>query len=210
MRYFTEPGLESEDNQLSTYVAYTHGTWNALYQDRADRHIGFDILLSYIKDNFKAPTIIETGCIRCLNDWEGAGYQTFLIGYFVKHFGGSFKSIDNNATNLAFASANTEDFPIDFVLGDSKVVLGRIANDKRIDVLLLDSMDTDVQGHEDHCLAEAQSAMPGLHKGSIIVIDDTPKDGDGWKGKGAKAVPYLLSVGWTLLHQGYQSILVKS
>jgi hypothetical protein len=42
----------------------------------------------------------------------------------------------------------------------------------------------------------------------LILIDDTVWD-RGWRGKGAKAVPWLTTRGWRILSAGYQVLLSR-
>jgi hypothetical protein len=76
-----------------------------------------------------------------------------------------------------------------------------------IDVLYLDSHDTNLPGHAEHGLAEISAAEHALHDRSLVVFDDTIRAGDGWLGKGRLAVPYLLGRGWQVLASGYQVVL---
>jgi hypothetical protein len=52
--------------------------------------------------------------------------------------------------------------------------------------------------------------MPKLHDRSLMLIDDTPWTAGQWTGKGAKAVPWLLERGWTIIYAGYQVLLAKA
>ncbi len=83
-----------------------------------------------------------------------------------------------------------------------------------IDLLYLDSMDyEDREASEAHHLAEAEAALPALAEPCLVLIDDTrlnhgdihPLRGyptrsrsEGWTGKGARAVPFLLEQGFEL------------
>ena len=42
----------------------------------------------------------------------------------------------------------------------------------------------------------------------MILVDDTLWEGK-WVGKGALAIPYLLSLGWKVLASGYQVLLSR-
>jgi len=64
-----------------------------------------------------------------------------------------------------------------------------------VDLLYLDSMDTYVAGHAEHCLAESEGGRPARGSDGYVLIDDTWQTPDGWSGKGALAVPWLLANG---------------
>ncbi len=57
-----------------------------------------------------------------------------------------------------------------------------------IDILYLDSMDTQCTGCAEHGLLEIEAAESRLHDGSIVVYDDSPWDG-GWSGGEREASP---------------------
>lgn len=78
-----------------------------------------------------------------------------------------------------------------------------------IDVLYLDSLDTNEPGHAEHALREVQAAYRHLHAQSLVLFDDTPFGGNAFTGKGAVAVPWLLEQGWRLLYAGYQVLLCR-
>jgi hypothetical protein len=77
------------------------------------------------------------------------------------------------------------------------------------DLVYLDSLDTDRPGHAEHCLAEAQAALPLMEAGGLIAMDDTCWTRGSFRGKGALAVPWLLQQGWRILHSGYQTVLIR-
>ena len=79
-----------------------------------------------------------------------------------------------------------------------------------IDVLYLDSLDTNEPNHADHAQREVEAALPKLHDRSLIVFDDTPWQGGAWIGKGSLAVPWLVHRGWEILYAGYQVILSRT
>lgn len=59
-------------------------------------------------------------------------------------------------------------------------------------------------------LAQAQASLPKLSQNGIVIFDDTPKSGEGFGGKGALAVPWLVSQGLKILHtQGTGVLLCK-
>jgi hypothetical protein len=197
------------DVQLQHYVSmWERGNSNA-FTSYTDRHRSFDVVLRKLGRRFQNPLVVETGCIRSSEDWKGAGYGTYLLGAFVQRHGGRMISVDIDKGNCAFARAATKElYRVEVVCSDSVAFLGCF--DEQIDLLVLDSMDTDVPGAEQHCLNEIQAAYRRLHDRSVVLFDDTIYSKGSFIGKGALAVPWLLVQGWLILYSGYQTVCVKS
>ena len=156
------------------------------------------------------PLVVETGCVRSPEDW-GAGYFGYVVGaWLCKRRGGHLISIDNNLEHLATARHLLQHFAgfVELVHEDSAAWLRR--NGRPVDLLYLDSLDTDDPRHAEHCLDEAVAAAPALKAGSLLLIDDTPWDSGGWTGKGRRAVPWLLEHGWRIVEGGYQTLLERA
>lgn len=153
-----------------------------------------------------SPIIVETGCVRAYNDWQGAGASTPIFARFAQMKGGKFTSIDNDFNHVTFAKNMLHSYSL-----PGEVICERgstaIAKFDKIDLLYLDSMDTEHEAHADCNLEEFQAAEKALHKNSLVLIDDTPSLT--W-GKGTKTIPYALERGWRILYAGYQVLLCKS
>jgi len=161
-----------------------------------------------IKERYKSPLIVETGCIRADEDWRGAGYSTYLYASYVNRVGGELISVDNSPSHCRFAQEMTPEFEkIQIYCEDSVTFLRSF--DRSIDVLQLDSMDTEILGHADHAAAELEAALPHLKDNSLVIFDDTVYQARGWRGKGAKAVPMMLDRGWQIVYSGYQTMLER-
>lgn len=173
---------------------------------RADRKATMTAFLHHL--SCKHPSVVETGCQRADNDY-GAGMSTTIFGILLKSNGGKLTSLDNSESNVAFCRSRTQQLPVDVVLTDSRPWLKNYKG-APIDGLYLDSMDTEVTGYQDCCLEEAQAATPHLAPNAAILIDDTFAVNGGWEGKGAKAVPWLVSCGWCVVCEGYQVLLLRS
>jgi hypothetical protein len=206
-RYLDE-SHKAADAVLQQFVLdFERGYGNDL-SSNVDRHTSFDILLREMSKRFDGPTIVETGCIRSPEDFRGAGYSTYLFGAYVERAGGKLYSVDLSPENCEFArSATVEMNHVEITCDDSVTYLRNFS--KSIDVLFLDSLDTFVQGYAGHCLDELEAALPKLHANSVIVMDDTVYRSKQWTGKGTKAVPYLLEIGWRILYSGYQTVLTR-
>src|SRR5262249_5344480 len=60
----------------------------------AERADGFALLFSTLAARHPRPLIIETGCLRIPDNWEGDGQSTFMFDALVRREGGHFFSID--------------------------------------------------------------------------------------------------------------------
>jgi len=207
-RYLDAAHLAADVQMQQFILDFERGYGNGL-SSYVDRHNGYDRLLRILKQRYAAPLIVESGCIRTDEDWRGAGYSTYLFAAYVNRAGGEFISVDNSSDHCRFAREATAEFPaVRIHCGDSVDFLRGF--DRPIDVLQLDSMDTEIPGHADHAAAELEAALPRLHDRSIVVFDDTVYQARQWRGKGAKAVPLLLDRGWQIIYSGYQTILERA
>lgn len=173
----------------------------------SDRNRSFDMILRIMSERFLFPRVVETGCIREEEDFAGAGFSTYVFGCYLHECQGRLIAVDNSPENCAFARAWTECFGDAVVVVQSDSIEWLRGNRERIDVLYLDSLDLQVAGSAEHCLAEIKAAYKCLHDGSLVVFDDTLYRCRGYHGKGALAVPWLLERGWGIVHSGYQTIL---
>jgi hypothetical protein len=174
----------------------------------ADRNVSFDLILRHIK-NIPRVRIVETGCIRCREDWRGAGYATYWLGAAAVDSGGHLDSVDNDPKHCAFAREECAAFgrSVTITCGDSVAFLTN--REEQIDILYLDSWDADIPGYEEHGLREIQAAERLLHGKSMVIYDDTSIIKGQWIGKGKLGVPWLLTRGWHVLHAGHQTVLVR-
>lgn len=205
-RYFTSKDTIGRDVMMQQWVSWCKGRGTSTGQN--DRDTTFDFLLREMNERFQAPVIVETGCVRSREDWSGAGNSTYLLGAWIDGKGGKFISVDNSEENCNFAREYCSQWPVDIVCSDSVEWLKK--TEERIDLAFLDSLDCDVQGHQEHGLEEVKAVLPKLTEKALIVIDDTVHTDGRWIGKGGRAVPFLLENGWNLLCSGYQAILSRA
>ncbi len=171
----------------------------------ADRGNTLDVVFREL-GKLEAPRIVETGCVRSQEDWR-AGYFGYLAGVFVDgKKNGAVISVDVDAKNCETARSLLKGWPVEVVEGDSVAFLE--TRTEPIDCLYLDSMDCEHPEHAEHALREALAGEKLVSENGLIVIDDTAFAA-GWTGKGAKAVPWLLSRGWRLIGSGYQCVLQR-
>ncbi len=176
---------------------------------RMDRDHGWDAVLRECSARFSQPVVVETGCARSRDDWRGAGNSTVLLGEYCQHRKGRFVSMDIDQKHCGLARELTRALPcVEVQCGDSVALLASFKD--KIDLLYLDSMDTFIPGSAEHGLKEFKAALPHLHERSIVVFDDTAYCAKGYRGKGAQAVPHMLTQGWKILFSGYQTALVRA
>jgi hypothetical protein len=207
-RYLSEGQLGADLRLQQMVRDWSRGNGNEVSL-RMDRDRGWDAILRECRQRFSHPRIVETGCIRTRDDWRGAGNSTILLGEFATLTGGSLISVDLDPRHCELARTAVCDLKVVSVVCSDSVAWLK-AESGEIDLLYLDSLDSFAPRSEEHALEEAQAALPRLHERSILAFDDTAYSCGGFKGKGGKAVPYLLKNGWCILHSGYQTVLVRA
>lgn len=129
--------------------------------------------------------MVETGCIRALEDW-GAGMSTFIFGKYAKLNGKTLYSVDDNLENVEIAQQATADLDIKFAVSDSVKFLENFAS--KINFLYLDSMDCPeyddmysprLLAAQAHQLKEIETAWPKLGPHAIILLDDNDFENGG-------------------------------
>ena len=151
--------------------------------------------------------IVETGTQR-QDDDLGAGESTRIFSSFCSEFGGKLISIDNNAQYIKYSKTYTIQYKecIEYICADSVDALSDL--DLNIDLLYLDSLDYLDGWHtmsENHCLSEAEIALPKMADNSLILIDDFNEQGIG---KGRLARVFLIKNGWVEFFRSQQGIYI--
>jgi hypothetical protein len=208
-RYLPNPrrGL---DTLLQQFVRDWQGGRVSSFGGFNDRDEGFDRLLRMAAARFERPGIVETGCIRSEEDFAGAGFSTLLLGIFAAGRGGELVSIDHDAVNCEFARRTVGCLGSSVLVVEDDSVSFLADHRQVIDVLYLDSRDSDWPGSAEHAVRELEAAYPVLHEQSIVAIDDTCYQNGNFIGSGSLAVPWLLERGWILLHSGHQTMLSRT
>lgn len=184
-----------------------------------DRQRSFTELLRKLTE-IPAPVVVETGSIRSPEDWAGAGFFGYLMGFYLTARGaGELHTVEIDPERAEFARTWQAPFADRSTVhvGDSRDWLKgwRVYLRRPIDVLYCDSADVGTPGYQDVCLDEVQlatdwtEATPCVTAPRLILIDDTFMSRGTWDGKGAKAVPYLLAKGWRVDYSGYQTLLSR-
>jgi hypothetical protein len=189
-------------------------------------------LLEKIKiNNFKNTCIVEIGSAR-----ESAGDQT-STSYFkniATKIDATFFSVDFSPLSHAYAREIINE---NAILSDGATFLSSFEkySNKKISILYLDNFDIiyndkhkesllkrvgniysknneDLNNERSSIvhLEQLISALPYLENNNVIIIDDTMIINDIWWGKGALAVPHLLSIGYTINYKSDDGVLLTN
>jgi hypothetical protein len=176
------------------------------YVDRLGKRAeGFITIFTLLQEHFDSEsplTIVETGCVRDLNNWEGDGNSTILFNLFAAETGSAFYSIDNNPGHCDLARRSCPKATM--LCGDSVAMLHQLRSlVDVVDLLYLDSCDLDWSNPHPsalHHLKELCAAAPVLKPGSLVFADDN----SGGIGKGMYVAEFLLNIGAQKVFEGYQ------
>lgn len=206
---YLPPSHLGRDILLQQLVRDWEGGGDSVFGGFNDRDEGFDLLLRVAARRFERPFLVETGCIRSEEDFQGDGVSTLLLGMFAASRQGELISIDHNREHCEFARRTVAYLgqAVDVVESDSVEWLAR--NRRPIDLLYLDSSESDQPGGAEHVLAEIQAAQDQIHERSIVAFDDTCYANGYFLGPGALGAPWLIDRGWQILHSGHQTILSR-
>jgi hypothetical protein len=179
----------------------------------------FDLIIDY-------EDIIDSGVILEIGSTRGDGSTQFFAGYVSHNIKFKFYTVDINTeitrhllkfervkySNIKVFTGKGEDIidqinePISYAYLDN---FDLIREESRSDPYVLELVTAykknfGIEMNNDNChaahLLQAQKVSKKAAKRCIIQLDDTHYN-NGWVGKGATAVPWLLSVGWRILPQ---------
>lgn len=160
----------------------------------------FEVLESNSKEFYR---IIETGCVRIKDNFEGDGMSTILFDVFVNYYDGTVLSVDINEDHCklarSFVSNKTK-----VVCSDSVKYLWNVVSDGFIDLLYLDSYDIDFdKPHASmfHHMKEFCAISGLLGDGSLVVVDDQR---DEESGKGVYISKFMEGLGYKKFIDDYQ------
>ena len=197
----------------------------------AKREISFRKIFRYLDESTagRPVTIVETGCVRIADNWEGDGQSTLLFDRYLTAAakGSQGYSVDIDARATAYCRTLVGN-GFDIRTGDSVLQLRAIAEElkrdgRRIDLLYLDSYDVDwgnVVPSAAHHLKELVSIAECLDAATLVVVDDAPRecmlypDDSNWfqflthphvSGKGKFVAEYARQVGATERFAHYQA-----
>jgi len=135
------------------------------------REEGFSKIFEHLQQR-KDPIIVETGCYREVDNYEGDGCSTLLFDEYVEIYGGTLLSVDIDPKACELASKNT--FHAEVNNQDSIEFLSTLEGS--IDLLYLDSYNIDDWTNDweaaSHHLKELFAAKNAIKPGTLIVVDD--------------------------------------
>jgi hypothetical protein len=155
------------------------------------------------------PLIIETGCLRTPDNWEGDGQSSFMFDALARDRRGQFLSIDISVENVATARRACSS-AANFLCNDSVAALHALSQIVRgpASLVYLDSFDLDSANplpSAIHHAMELTAARPLLGPGTIVCVDDYCVGG-GTGGKGLIVDMFFTSIRSDVLHCGYQKV----
>ena len=178
------------------------------------RQSGFDYIFDYLK-TLKEPLIVETGCARQLDNYEGDGQSSLLFDKYINEYGGYFWTVDLSEESVNYSRSKVISENSAVALGDSITKLKELnsillQSEKKINFLYLDSFDAPRDQPEVvymsavHHLYELVTIAPSLADGALIGVDDNWVENGQLAGKGQFVFDYMQKSGRPLCHDGYQ------
>jgi len=175
----------------------------------------FEVMVKFLDDvrKYREVTIVETGCCRQEDNFEGDGMSTMIFDSYVNEHGGHFYSVDISQENIDFAKSKCISSNTQNICSDSIPFLFGFNNKNTvIDLLYLDSYDFDMANPHPsslHHIFELTAIMPSLRIGSLIVVDDNFNPGNPGEtgvGKGGYIKQFMEHLGKPIAVAGYQWI----
>lgn len=148
-------------------------------------------------DGFDRPVgIVETGCMRQKDNWQGDGQSTLLFDRYVGEQPGSIVyAVDRDPVVIALCKSLVSD-SVSLHTADSIRFLAVLAQARpsdlpSVDLLYLDSVDVNMLAplpSAAHHLKELLAAVPLLSPQTLVMVDDSPSSLFGYV-DGQKYVP---------------------
>jgi predicted O-methyltransferase YrrM len=161
------------------------------------------------------PLIVEVGTIRGEQEAESNGWSTTIFAHFVKENGfRDLITIDISKEACVFSKKITAKFGLAKYINWQNIdALDWIENqpNKSIDAIYIDGWDWhegEEETSENETLKFTKSLIYKIKDDGIILFDDIFDES--FRGKGQKAIPYLISQKWIILsHVNNQVMMVK-
>lgn len=204
---FDYVGLPSEAETYEFQIAFEKYIRSRVGK-RAD---GFAVIFDAL-DRHNKPFIIETGCLRVPQNWEGDGQSTFQFDWYAREKRGSVITIDINSESIDSARRACSSVT-NTVLNDSVAALNALSTQTKqpASLIYLDSFDLDLSDpmpSATHHAMEIMAARNLIGPGTIVCVDDfnVPPLGPG--GKGLIVDQFMKSINAEVLYSGYQKIWI--
>lgn len=176
------------------------------------RHDGFTCMVDAML-KLKEPLIVETGCARQVNNWQGDGMSTLIWDRVAERTNGSVLSVDLSKEAVDFATSlvgpKTKVHASDSVVFLRDLETDLIKTGKTIDLLYLDSYDFDVNNPHPsslHHIFELLTIKQALRPGTLVAVDDNFEHNGHSMGKGAYVSQWMNNVNKHMVYRGYQWI----
>jgi len=178
------------------------------------RMMGFDYIFNYLKRT-ENPLIVETGCARQEDNYEGDGQSSLLFDKYIHQYGGNFWTVDIAHESTTYCrskiiSDRTLVHEMDSITFLKNLNTQLLAEGKKIDFLYLDSFDAPkdkpdvVYTSALHHLYELMTILPSLKPGALIGVDDNWSENGQMKGKGQLIADYMLKINNPPVLHSYQ------
>lgn len=175
------------------------------------RMMGFDYIFNYLK-RIENPLIVETGCARQEDNYEGDGQSSLLFDKYIHEYGGNFWTVDIAHESTTYCrskiiSDRTLVHEMDSITFLKKLNTKLLAEGRQIDFLYLDSFDAPkdkpevVYNSALHHIYELMAILPSLKAGALIGVDDNWDEDGKMKGKGQLIADYMAKINnYPVLH----------
>jgi SAM-dependent methyltransferase len=199
------------DNYYDLLNPQVSGAKRGLIEGLYQRAEGFNLVFAHLENQDQDQYhIIETGTLRNPGNWKD-GQSARLFTEFVKHHGGSVRSVDIDPAAVASARGAITSDQFESTCMDSVLYLATQLDLDQVDLFYLDSYDVkwnDDHASADHHLREFQTIESNLKPGAMVVIDDNSrfKDSGTRTGKGHYIADYLHAKGIDPVYDAYQII----
>ncbi|WP_029604781.1 ATP-grasp domain-containing protein [Kozakia baliensis] len=198
-------GLPPEAREMS----FQEGFETIIKPRLAHRVESFAVMFEALR-SFHAPLILETGCLRVPNNWDGDGQSTFQFDWFARDHQGEVISIDINPDSIESARRACSG-ATSLILNDSVASLHMLAQRcaRPAALIYLDSFDLDRTNPTPsaiHHAMELAAVRPLIGPGTLICVDDFNVEGVGPGGKGLVVDQFMHAIRAEVLYSGYQKI----
>lgn len=172
------------------------------------RRPSFEIMLNHLSTK-NCPLIVETGCARIEDNFNGDGMSTLIFDEYVATQSGKFFSVDISLDNVKFAKSKVRSENTTITCSDSVLWLHERSKEweTKIDLLYLDSYDFDMANPHPsslHHILELVAIRPCLKEGTMICVDDN----FGNIGKGSYVKQFMDLIDKPMVFNGYQWIWI--
>lgn len=178
------------------------------------RQAGFRFIVDELLKQPHHQWVIETGCARQPDNWEGDGQSTHIWLGLPEPWVDSYDLDELALARVADAPravGRFEGFATDSLAGLLRLVDNLGTAYGCCDLLYLDSMDVDMQNPHaaaQHALYEFIAARPLIGPGTLIAADDNLRNRDTGKlvGKGMYIADFMERIGKKPVFTGYQMV----